>query len=57
MIGGGRRAHDPRTFGFYASPLATVMAILLAGIAKGIGGEEEEQVPGALSMQPGLLST
>ena len=42
---------------FYASPLASVMAILLAGIAKGIGGEEEEQVPGALSMQPGLLST
>jgi hypothetical protein len=42
---------------FYSSPLVALMAILLAGIGKGIGGEEEEQVPGALSMQPGLLST
>jgi len=42
---------------FYSSPLVALMSILLAGIGKGIGGEEEEQVPGALSMQPGLLST
>ena len=42
---------------FYSSPLVAVMAILLAGLAKGMGGEEEEQQPGALSMQPGLLTT
>lgn len=42
---------------FYSSPLVTVLAILLAGLAKGMGGEEEEQQPGALSMQPGLLTT
>ncbi len=42
---------------FYSSPLVAVLAILLAGLAKGMGGEEEEQQPGALSMQPGLLTT
>lgn len=42
---------------FYSSPLVTVLAILLAGLAKGMGGEEEEQQPGALSMQPGPLTT
>jgi hypothetical protein len=42
---------------FYSSPLVAVVAILLAGLAKGMGGEEEEQQPGALSMQPGLLTT
>ncbi len=42
---------------FYSSPLVAIMAILLAGLAKGMGGEEEEQQPGALSMQPGPLTT
>ena len=37
----------------YASPLATIMAILMAGI---IGGEEEEENPGILTPEPGMLS-
>jgi hypothetical protein len=38
----------------YASPLATIMAILMAGI---IGGEEEEEEnPGILTPEPGMLT-
>jgi hypothetical protein len=37
----------------YASPLATIMAILMAGI---IGGEEEEENPGILTPEPGMLT-
>ena len=37
----------------YASPLATIMAILMAGI---IGGEEEEENPGILTPGPGMLT-
>ena len=37
----------------YASPLATIMAILMAGM---IGGEEEEENPGILTPGPGMLS-
>ena len=37
---------------FFASPLATIVAILMAGM---IGGEEEEN-PGILTPGPGMLS-
>jgi len=37
----------------YASPLATIMAILMAGM---IGGEEEEENPGILTPGPGMLT-
>jgi len=37
----------------YASPLATIVAILMAGM---IGGEEEEENPGILTPGPGMLS-
>ncbi len=37
---------------FFASPLATIVAILMAGM---IGGEEEEN-PGILTPRPGMLS-
>jgi len=37
----------------YASPLATIMAILMAGM---IGGEEEEENPGVLTPGPGMLT-
>ena len=49
--------HSNMPVKFYSSPLVAIMAILLAGLAKGMGGEEEEQQPGALSMQPGPLTT
>ena len=49
--------HSNMPVKFYSSPLVAILAILLAGLAKGMGGEDEEQQPGALSMQPGLLTT
>lgn len=41
---------------FHANPLTVVMAIVMAGLAKMDGGEEEEMGAGALTPQPAILS-
>jgi len=41
---------------FHAHPLAVVMAIIMAGLAKMGGEEEEEMSAGALTPQPAILS-
>jgi hypothetical protein len=46
-----------KTVQFYAHPLATVLAVMLAMIgAAASGGGEEEQPQGALSPQGGALT-